>query len=83
MANYAFDEEYEIKNRAQGLMYQNREKFTYKKMAKLLNDIVDKYTKDIPTQVGLNLPKLKKTNKPPKMALPKLKKDTNTEGATV
>ena len=52
-----------------------------------LNSIVDKYTEDIPSQVSLNLPKLKKVgsseNKElPKIKLPKLKKVT-AEGASV
>ena len=39
---------------------------------------VDKYTQDLPSQVGLKLPKLKKVNKTelPKIKLPKLKKVT-------
>ena len=83
---FVFENEYEIKNRAQSLMNINREKFTNKKMAKLLNEVVDKYTKNLSTQVNLNLPKLKKVSEtksePPKIKLPKLKKVT-PEGASV
>ena len=68
-------------------MNVNREKFTHKKMTELLNSVVDKYTGDIPSQVSLNLPKLKKVGSSEnkelsKIKLPKLKKVT-TEGATV
>ena len=49
-------------------------------MTELLNNIVDEYTKDIPSQVGLKLPKLRKVDdnksEPPKIKLPKLKKVT-------
>ena len=82
---YVFNEENEVKNRAKDLMDMNRDKFTLKNMSKLLNEVVDKYSSDIPTQVGLNLPKLKKagSSKPPKLNLPKLKKVTQSEGAAV
>ena len=84
--NYCFENEYEIKNKAKSLMNINRDKFTLNKMSKVLNDVVDKYIKNIPTQVNLNLPKLKKVNEtksePSKIKLPKLKKVTS-EGATV
>jgi glycosyltransferase involved in cell wall biosynthesis len=77
---FAFENEYEMKNKARGLMYNNREKFTHKKMTELLNEVVGKYTQNLSTQVGLKLPKLKKVsgdkNKPSKIKLPKLKKVT-------
>ena len=83
---YVFENEYEVKNKAKSLMNINRENFTHKKMNELLNNIVDKYTESIPSQVSLNLPKLKKVgsseNKElPKIKLPKLKKVTEQEGA--
>ena len=83
---FAFENEYEVKNKGKSLMLVNRDKFTYKKMTELLNNIVDKYTENIPSQVNLNLPKLKKVesseNKElPKIKLPKLKKVTEQEGA--
>ena len=46
-------------------------------MTELLNNIDDKYIDSSPSQVSLNLPKLKKVNKNtdlPKIKLPKLKK---------
>ena len=58
-------------------MGENREKFTLNKMTKKLDEIIEKYLKDVPQQVGLNLPKLKKVDKEnPKVKLPKLKKLT-------
>ena len=53
-------------------------------MTALLNEVVDKYTSNIPSQVRLKLPKLKKvggSKEPPKIKLPKLKK--MTEGAVI
>ena len=84
---FIFENEHEVKNKAKSLMNINRDKFTHKKMTELLNNIVDKYTDSIPSQVSLNLPKLKKVgsseNKElPKIKLPKLKQVT-TEGASV
>jgi len=83
---FTFENEYEVKNKAKSLMNINRDNFTHKKMTELLNNIVDKYTESIPSQVSLNLPKLKKVgsseNKElPKIKLPKLKKVTEQEGA--
>ena len=81
---FVFENEYEVKNKAKSLMGINRDKFTYKKMTELLNNIVDKYTENIPSQVSLKLPKLKKVkdkNTPTKLKLPTLKKVTNPEGA--
>jgi len=83
---YAFENEHEIKNKAKSLMYKNREKFTHKKMTELLNSVVDKYTENIPSQVSLNLPKLKKVGvnkkEPSSLKLPKLKK-VSREGAVI
>ena len=75
--NYVFENHNEVKNRAKSLMNINREKFTHKKMTELLNNTVSKYVKDMPSQVQLNLPKLKKVDnkvETPKIKLPKLKK---------
>ena len=83
---FTFENEHEVKNKAKSLMHINRNKFTHIKMTELLNEVVDKYTKDIPTQVGLKLPKLKKVGDSdiPKIKLPKLKKVvTQQEGAAV
>ena len=83
---YVFENEYEVKNKARNLMDINRNKLTKGNMKNLLNNIVDEYIKNLPTQVNLNLPKLKKVDKnktdTSKMKLPKLKKVT-TEGASV
>jgi hypothetical protein len=47
-------------------------------MTKVLKNVVDKYIQNLPSQVGLKLPKLKKTTKnkidTPKIKLPKLRK---------
>ena len=74
--NFAFNNQGEIKRKGESLMYENREKFTLDKMADKLDEIMEKYTSNMPSQVGLNLPKLKKVgnNEPSKIKLPKLKK---------
>ena len=48
-------------------------------MSDKLDEIITPYVDKFPTQVGLQLPKLKKTNdtKAPKIKLPKLKKVTS------
>ena len=59
------------------IMSENKDKFTLAKMTEKLDEIMENHMKDIPQQVGLNLPKLKKINKEaPKVELPKLKKMT-------
>ena len=47
-------------------------------MADKLDEIMKKHTNDIPSQVSLNLPKLKKieSKKMPEIKLPKLKRVT-------
>ena len=40
----------------------NRDKFNLSKMEDRLGKIVESYTKNMPSQVGLNLPKLKKVD---------------------
>ena len=68
----------EMKRNAKSLMNQNREKFTLAKMTDKFKEILDKYLKNMPQQVSLNLPKLKKVSKNEKptnkLKLPKLKK---------
>jgi len=70
-----------FKNKAKSLMDENREKFTLNKMTKKLDEIMEQHLKDVPQQVGLKLPKLKKINKDlkqlPNIKLPKLKKVTD------
>ena len=73
----------EVHSKGQSLMKENRDKFTLNKMTEKLGEIMEQYEKDIPQQVGLQLPKLKKVvNKEleelpdhlPEIKLPKLKK---------
>jgi glycosyltransferase involved in cell wall biosynthesis len=82
--NYIFKNVHEIKRKGESLMCENRDKFTLNKMKEKLDEIIQKHTKDLPSQVQLKLPKLKKVDKkePPKIKLPKLKKVT-AEGAPV
>ena len=79
--NYCFQNYDEVKEKALNLMKINREKFTLDKMTEKLDKIITSTISKVPTQVGLNLPKLKKVgdSKPPKMKLPKLKKVTSDE----
>ena len=76
--NYCFTNYDEVKEKAVNLMKVNRDKFTLDKMAEKLDEIITPLIDKVPTQVGLNLPKLKKVGKsePPKIKLPKLKKVT-------
>jgi glycosyltransferase involved in cell wall biosynthesis len=80
--NYVFKNIDEVQSRAANLMKINRDKFTLNKMTGELDEVMKKYMKDAPQQVGLQLPKLKKVNEtePSKIKLPKLKKMTK-EGA--
>ena len=80
--NYCFTNYNEVKEKALNLMKINRDKFTLDKMSEKLDEIITPMIDKIPTQVGIKLPKLKKTgdSKPPKIKLPKLKK---TSEATV
>ena len=60
-------------------MKVKRDKFTLDKMSKNLDLIFNSFIGKLPSQVNLNLPKLKKvgTSEPPKINLPKLKKVTS------
>ena len=77
--NYVFKNIDGVKDRALNLMKSNRGKFTLDKMTEKLDEIVTEKTSQMSTQVGLQLPKLKKVDKtePPKVKLPKLKKMTS------
>jgi len=77
--NYCFQNYDDVKSKALNLMKTNRDKFTLDKMTEKLDEIITPYIDKVPTQVGLNLPKLKKVSnsQPPKINLPKLKKVTN------
>jgi glycosyltransferase involved in cell wall biosynthesis len=84
--NYVFNNYHNIvKKQGKNLMEKNREKFTLNKMTEELDSIMEKYLSDMPQQVGLNLPKLKKSKDAPspKIKLPKLKKVTNNESVSV
>ena len=74
--NYVFNNQYDMKNKGKSLMYENKDKFTLKKMTEKFDEILEKYIKDLPSQVALQLPKLKKVggDNLPKIKLPKLKK---------
>ena len=80
--NYCFENYDDVKRKALNLMKTNRDKFTLNKMTEKLDKIITPYLDKLPTQVGIKLPKLKKSNKSklPKIKLPKLKK---TNEATV
>jgi len=73
--NYCFKNYDEVKEKAMNLMKVNRDKFTLNKMVDKLDEIVSPIVDGLPTQVGLNLPKLKKISSgaTPKVKLPKLK----------
>ena len=63
-----------IKNKAVILGKKNRKKFSLKSMANQFNSVIDGVLKEIPQQVSLKLPKLKKIGGGSKLKLPKLKK---------
>jgi len=77
--NYTFKHYDETKNKALRLMEINREKFTLDKMTQQLDKIMLNPVSDLPSQVQLKLPKLKKVGKsePSQIKLPKLKKVTD------
>ncbi len=79
--NHAFENQIELKDKANQLMIINRNKFSLSKMVSKLDEIMENYLKDVPQQVNLALPKLKKVSEEksnkPKVKLPKLKKMTN------
>jgi glycosyltransferase involved in cell wall biosynthesis len=77
--NYCFQNYDDVKKKALNLMKINRDKFTLDKMTEKLGKIITPYIDKVPTQVQLQLPKLKKVGdtKPPKIKLPKLKKVTS------
>ena len=86
---YVFDNESRVRKNAERLMKINSDRFTHKNMTTILNDLVEKHTENLPSQVGLKLPKLTKKsstnseNKLPELKLPKLKKVGNKEGVSV
>ena len=76
--NYSFENNFDIQRNAKSLMNTNRKKFSLDKMAEKLDKIILDKMANIPSQVQLKLPKLKKVGNPetPKIKLPKLKKIT-------
>ena len=58
--NYAHKEVDEINKKAKKLGNINRNKFSRNKMTEKLGNILENFTKHLPTQVGLQLPKLQK-----------------------
>jgi glycosyltransferase involved in cell wall biosynthesis len=85
--NYIYTNYHDIiKTQGKKLMNKNREKFTLNKMVEELDNIIKKHSSKIPQQVGLKLPKLKKSknkDNTSKIKLPKLKKVTDGEGVSV
>ena len=77
--NYCFENYDDVKQKAINLMKINMDKFTLNKMTEKLDKIITPLMDKIPTQVGINLPKLKKvgSSDSSKIKLPKLKKVTN------
>ena len=62
--NESFANNDKYKKQALDLGKENRDKFTLDKMTEQLDIIMEKYTKDMPTEVNLNLPKLKRVTQP-------------------
>jgi len=79
--NYTFKHYDEVKSNAIDLLKINRDKFTLDKMTEELDKIISNPVSELPSQVQLNLPKLKKVGdnkvEPAQIKLPKLKKVTN------
>ena len=73
--NFMYENLKEIDGKAEKLMEKNRKKFTLDKMTEKLDEIMESYMKNIPQQVELKLPELKKkkVNKED-IKLPKLEK---------
>ena len=76
--NMVYQNYNKVKEKAIKLMKLNTEKFNMEKMIEKFDSMLENVSANIPTQVSLNLPKLKKVNNstPPKINLPKLKKVT-------
>ena len=85
---YTYKNYEDVKSKADDLFKINSQKFTLNDMTTKLDEIMGKYISDMPTQVGLKLPKLKKLKKddnkkvvvpPSAIKLPKLKKLTGEQ----
>ena len=83
--NYCFEKYNKVNKKAKNLMKINRNKFTLNKMAEKLNEILTEKISNVPTQVELALPKLKKieNSQTSKIKLPKLKKVSTDEVTAV
>ena len=79
--NHCFKNYDDVKSKALNLMKINRDKFTLNKMTEKLDEIITPHIDKVSTQVGLQLPKLKKVgdSKSPKIKLPKLKKTSGVK----
>ena len=79
--NYCFQNYDDVQKKALNLMKTNREKFTLNKMTQQLDEIMLNPTSNLPSQVKLKLPKLKKVGagEPSQIKLPKLKKVNDEE----
>ena len=76
---HVFENYKDYKEKAKRQGYQNRTNFSFDKMKEKIDEILSKKVPNIPKQVSLTLPKLKKIGeenkqKLPKLKLPKLKK---------
>ena len=74
--NHCFQNYDGVKEKALNLMKINRDKFTLNKMTEKLGEIITSTIENVPTQVGINLPKLSES----KIKLPKLKKNKSGNG---
>ena len=69
---FAVKNKYDIRQSAKKLMELNRKKFSHNRMTNKLGDMLDKYLQDLPQNVQVKLPELKKSKT--KVKLPSLKK---------
>jgi len=70
---HVFENYKEYKEKAKRQGYQNRNNFSFDKMKEKIDEILSKKIPNIPKQVSLTLPKLKKIGEEKKQELPKLK----------
>ena len=70
---HMFENYKDYKEKAKRQGYQNRTNFSFDKMKEKIDEILSKKVPNIPKQVSLTLPKLKKIGEEKKQELPKLK----------
>ena len=70
---HVFENYKEYKEKAKRQGYQSRNNFSFDKMKEKIDEILSKKVPNIPKQVSLTLPKLKKIGEDKKQELPKLK----------